>query len=34
MQQRLDHAATSEFATALAEVEKIALIRLGALIDE
>ncbi|HUV22525.1 MAG TPA: 2-oxo-4-hydroxy-4-carboxy-5-ureidoimidazoline decarboxylase [Gammaproteobacteria bacterium] len=34
MQQRLDHAATGEFATALAEVEKIALIRLGALIDE
>jgi 2-oxo-4-hydroxy-4-carboxy-5-ureidoimidazoline decarboxylase len=34
MQQRLEHAAATEFATALAEVEKIALIRLDALIDE
>jgi 2-oxo-4-hydroxy-4-carboxy-5-ureidoimidazoline decarboxylase len=34
MQQRLDHAAETEFATAIGEVEKIALIRLAALIDE
>ena len=34
MQQRLDHAADTEFATAIGEVEKIALIRLDALIDE
>ena len=34
MQQRLEHTAATEFATALAEVEKIALIRLDALIDE
>ena len=34
MQQRLDHAAETEFATAIGEVEKIALIRLDALIDE
>jgi 2-oxo-4-hydroxy-4-carboxy-5-ureidoimidazoline decarboxylase len=34
MQQRLDHAAEVEFATAIGEVEKIGLIRLEALIDE
>jgi 2-oxo-4-hydroxy-4-carboxy-5-ureidoimidazoline decarboxylase len=34
MQQRLEHAAAAEFSTALGEVEKIALIRLDALIDE
>ena len=33
MQQRLDHSSDIEFATAIAEVEKIALIRLNALID-
>ena len=34
MQQRLDHAVENEFATAIGEVEKIALIRLDSLIDE
>jgi len=34
MQQRLDHAAEVEFATAIVEVEKIGLIRLDALIDK
>jgi 2-oxo-4-hydroxy-4-carboxy-5-ureidoimidazoline decarboxylase len=34
MQQRLDHSAETEFATAIGEVEKIGLIRLDALIDE
>ena len=34
MQQRLEHTAETEFATAIGEVEKIALIRLNALIDE
>jgi 2-oxo-4-hydroxy-4-carboxy-5-ureidoimidazoline decarboxylase len=34
MEQRLDHAAETEFVTAIGEVEKIALIRLDALIDE
>jgi 2-oxo-4-hydroxy-4-carboxy-5-ureidoimidazoline decarboxylase len=34
MQQRLEHAAEVEFATAIGEVEKIGLIRLNALIDE
>jgi 2-oxo-4-hydroxy-4-carboxy-5-ureidoimidazoline decarboxylase len=34
MQQRLDHSSEIEFATAITEVEKIALIRLNALLDE
>ena len=34
MQQRLDNAADTEFATAIGEVEKIGLIRLDSLIDE
>ena len=34
MQQRLDNAVATEFATAIGEVEKIGLIRLDALIDE
>ncbi len=34
MQQRLDHSAENEFATAITEVEKIAMIRLKALLDE
>jgi 2-oxo-4-hydroxy-4-carboxy-5-ureidoimidazoline decarboxylase len=34
MEQRLDNQAESEFTTAIREVEKIAMIRLNALIDE
>ena len=34
MQQRLDHSAEIEFAAAITEVEKIAMIRLHALLDE
>jgi 2-oxo-4-hydroxy-4-carboxy--5-ureidoimidazoline (OHCU) decarboxylase len=34
MEQRLDNEVESEFATAIGEVEKIAMIRLSALIDE
>jgi 2-oxo-4-hydroxy-4-carboxy-5-ureidoimidazoline decarboxylase len=34
MQQRLDHSAENEFTTAITEVEKIAMIRLNALLDE